>query len=188
MLRIASLAALAFVGFASDVKAQDFGLSEIRGGAMIHGVELSGHPNFFDSIHLNQFEDVNFEALFRSPQLGAFQWLGSPRPAVGFTISTQGYESFVHGGLNWHWQFGQSPFFAELGLGLTVHDGYLSNAPQGYRDLGCRVLSYQQADLGVDLNDHWTAMLTMEHSSHAALCGADNQGINELGVRMGYKF
>ena len=188
VLRIVGIAALALISGATDVNAKDFGLSEIRGGAMVHGVELSGHPNFFDSIDLSRFDDVNFEALFRSPEIGAFQWLGAPRPAVGFTISTKGYESFVHGGLDWHWQFGQTPFFAELGLGLSVHDGYLHDAPTGYRDLGCRVLAYERADLGVNLSEHWSAMLTMEHSSHAALCGADNQGINELGVRVGYKF
>src|SRR2546430_16083745 len=107
---------------ATGVNAADFGLSEIRGGAMVHGVELggSGVPDFFDSIHLDRLEDVNFEALFRSPQLGVFQWMGAPRPALGATISAKGYESFVHGGLDWHWQFGQSPFFAELGLGVSV--------------------------------------------------------------------
>ena len=191
MLRIAGgLAAALLVCLATGANAQDFGLSEIRGGVMIHGIQFGGgrEPPFFESIHLDRMEDVNFEALFRSPEIGAFQWLGSPRPAFGATFSTKQYESFVHGGLDWHWQFGTSPFFAEVGLGLSIHDGYLHGAPADYQNLGCRVLSYQQADLGMNLNDHWTAMLTFEHNSHAYLCGPDNEGINELGVRVGYKF
>jgi hypothetical protein len=31
-------------------------------------------------------------------------------------------------------------------------------------------------------------MLTLEHPSHPGLCGADNRGITNLGVRVGFRF
>lgn len=187
-MSVAKLAfAVALAGLPTAALAQDFGVDEVRAGAMLHGVELGGGP-LFSSIHFDRLEDVNFEVLFRSPQIDAFEWLGSPRPAIGGTINTKGLENMVHANLNWHVPLGDTPFFVEGGLGLSLASGYDSGAPSGYRDLGCNVLAYMQGSVGMDLGQNWDVMATFEHSSHGWICGTNNDGLNGLGLRVGYKF
>lgn len=186
-MKVANLVVAALALIPTGALAQDFGIDELRAGAMIHGVELGGGP-LFSSIHLDRFEDVNFEVLFRSPQIDAFEWLGSPRPAIGGTFSTKGLENMVHANLNWHVPLGDTPFFVEGGFGLAAVSGYDHNAPSGYRNLGCNVMAYFQGNVGMDLGQNWDVMATFEHSSHGWTCGTDNDGLNGLGIRVGYKF
>jgi hypothetical protein len=71
LFRIGFIVAAAFTGLATGGgKAQDFGLSEIRGGAMIHGVELSGHPNFFDTSAVPLAADWCLSVAGRTPPGG----------------------------------------------------------------------------------------------------------------------
>ncbi|WP_143145781.1 acyloxyacyl hydrolase [Devosia enhydra] len=166
---------------------QDFGLSEIRVGPMFHGLEATSE-SLLNPFETGQLEDVSFEILWRTPDIDALYWLGSPRPAVGGTLNLKGREQMVHAGLNWHLPIFDTPFWVEGGLGLAAISGYTHDAPPGYRNLGCHVTGYFQGSIGADIGDDWTAMLTVEHSSHAWLCNPENSGLNSLGVRIGYKF
>ena len=54
--------------------------------------------------------------------------------------------------------------------------------------VGCSVLFRESASVGANLTESSSIMLTLEHASHAGLCGEDNRGITNLGVRVGFKF
>lgn len=182
-LIIAGLAALA----ATPVVAQEFltGSFELRGGPAFHGLEFN--HKLFDPFTYGQLEDVSVELIY-TPPVNPLVLLGSPRFAVGGTFNTRGLEQMVHANLNWHTSVLGSPIYLEGGLGVAGVTGYLHDAPDGYRNLGCNVMGYFQAGIGADLGDHWTATLGVEHESHMWVCGSDNDGLNSLSLKVGYKF
>lgn len=182
-----SLAGLAVL--ASPALGQSDIVSELRVGAAFEGVELNpAFPLLPESVPLDRLHKVSFEVLFRSPEVDAFAWLGSPRPSVGATISLSGEDSWAKAGLSWQWQLGETPLFVGAELGGAIHNGYLHDAPEGRRNFGCRTLFYGQATIGADIADKVTASLNFEHGSHAWTCGPVNSGFNAVGFRLGYRF
>lgn len=167
-----------------------FGIQEVRLGPALSNLELNPTRMLFEpdlsSFLKARLDTIQFDVIMRSPEL--FAWIGSPRPSLGGVINVMGYESMVHAGLNWQVRLGESPFYTEFGLGLGVHNGYLTGAPVGYRDLGCRVLNEWQYGAGYDVNDKIAVTATWKHVS-GFLFGCDpNDGINTFGVTAGWKF
>ena len=164
-------------------------LSEVRVGIMAHGASFQflpiiDPPTKWD---LSDLSDVAFDLLFRSPQNQAFQWIGSPRPNFGGTINFSGKESLFHAGLTWHAQLFSSRFYLEGTFGAAAQTGYLSDAPPGHRNMGCRVNFYEVFAAGMDVTQNLTATLTWEHTSNASLC-PHNDALTNIGMRVGYKF
>lgn len=171
---------------AQELGAQNFGVSEIRGGVMAHSVDEHTGNSTFGFLNLTRIQDANVELLF-TPFEGT-EWLGSPRPTIGATLNFGGLESQAYAGLTWHAQLFDTPVFVEGLFGAAVHNGQLHNAVYPARSLGCPVLFHEAASLGYNISDNSDVMLTVEHSSHAGLCGDDNRGLTNLGVRFGFKF
>lgn len=176
--------------------AQQFGLSEVRVGGAISNLELSlvevvpGMHFFpdFNSFQKGRLDSVEFEALFGTPWPDVFRWIGSPRPSIGGVINLGGYESLVHAGLDWHLPLGDTPFYLEAGVGMGIHNGYLTNPPPGFHELGCRTLVHYEYGAGVNLTPNVTATLQWQHMSNIIMgCGL-NQGLNHLGLEVGWKF
>jgi lipid A 3-O-deacylase len=107
-----------------------------------------------------------------------------PRPHLGGSLSTGGGSSQLFGGLTWTVPL-PSIFFLEASFGGTIHDAALENAPIA---VGCRVLFRESVGLGVELGPHWRVMGGIDHSSHANLCGDDNDGLTHIGGSIGYRF
>jgi len=176
--------------------AQSIGLSEVRVGPALSNLELSLYQvlpriHFFpdpESLNKGRLDSVEFELLWQTPWPDVFKWIGSPRPSVGGLVNLGGYESLVHAGLDWHLPLGPTPFYLEAGVGLGLHTGYLDNAPPGFHNLGCPVLVHYQYGAGVNLTPNVTATLQWQHMSNILFgCGL-NQGLNDLGVEIGWKF
>lgn len=182
--RLAFVLCLALAG-AVPAAAQEFGVAELRAGVMAHSVDEPG-PNGAP-LNLTRIEDITFEALFTSPDVAAFHWIGRPRPSVGATVNLAGRESLVRLGLTWHVPLGDSPVFVEGTFGGALHNGALNGATPPSRNLGCSLMFYESAGLGVNVSDSMTMMLALEHSSNANLC-SDNRGLTNVGVKIGYKF
>lgn len=167
--------------------AQQSIVSEVRLGIVAHDAHPGYLPFNVSQFRLDQIEDLNFEVLFRSPDLDVFRWIGAPRPSVGATINFDNQVSMAHLGLTWQAHILESPFFVEGTLGAAIHNGPLSGAIGRVRPQGCRVQIYSAASLGVDLTDKFTAMLTYEHMSNREMCSY-NYGLSNLGIRIGAKF
>jgi len=192
LLSVFALSILSCPAVAQDVglSAPGIGLSEIRGGAALTSLELIPHtyvipdPQSFDMARL---DGAQFDLLFRSPDMDVFRWLGAPRPSIGGLLSLSGHESFIHAGVDWHQQLGTSRFYVEEGIGVGFHDGYFKDAPPGYRDLGCGTLFHWEFGAGMNLTDNLTLTAQWQHMSNVNQCPY-NQGLNDLGFEVGWKF
>lgn len=190
---ISRLAPAALALFAADVaQAQDygtgFGVDELRGGLFFHSVDHAPPGSFLGFLDTTRLQDANIELLFTPFDLGDFNWIGKIRPHLGATVNFGGLESQVYAGLSWTWHVFDGPVFIEGTFGGALHNGAISGAIYPARNLGCSALFRESASIGFDITEQASVMLTVEHSSHAGLCGAGNMGITNLGVRAGWKF
>lgn len=195
LLRNLGLAVAAVFGLAMPVAAQDLlspqplagVIDELRFGVAAHQAHYTLFPTALDQWRLNQIEDVSFDVLFVSPDMDAFRWIGSPRPEVGATLNLAGHDSIAHLALTWQLPVFDTPVFLEGSFGAAIHDGYLTGAPVGRQNFGCRVNFYERYGIGANINDHTTVSLQYEHTSNAELC-PPNGGLSNLGLRVGWKF
>lgn len=162
-------------------------IDEVRVGVHAHDAHYSLWPVHVGEWDLSNIHDVSFDVLFLSPQVDAFRWIGSPRPELGTTINFLGLESTFHAGLTWQVPVFETPFFLEGTFGGAFHTGYMTGAPDGRRNLGCRINFYERFGVGVNIAENATAVLTYEHMSNAELCDA-NAGYSNVGLRIGLKF
>ncbi len=165
---------------------QDFGLSEFRAGLFYHSIDDVG-PGGVGNTNFTRPGDINFEALFKTPELDVFYWIGSPRPTIGANINTGGLESFIRLGLTWHLPIFDTPFYLEGQFGGALHNGDLKGAVFPRRNLGCSLMFYESAGVGVNIGDNLTVTGVIEHSSTANIC-LPNRGLTNLGVKIGYRF
>ncbi len=168
-------------------------IDEIRLGVMEHdiGVFNEGAGNTEDG------RNLTIEVLAGSP--GFLRWALSPRPVASFSWNDSGDTNF--GGLGLAWQTPrQHRFFAEAGVGYVIHDGVVELPtdpadPTRIRLANTRVI-YGSRDLfrstfgfGVRVTDRIDAQLTFEHLSHGQILGSGkNEGLDTVGVRLGYHF
>jgi lipid A 3-O-deacylase len=162
-------------------------VDEVRVGLHYHSIYWTMLPLNPQDWYWNDLEDVSLDVLFTTPDVDAFRWIGSPRPEVGATINTAGYDSLYHLGLTWQLPVFDTPVYLEGTFGAAMHDGYLDNPPAGYREFGCRVNFYERFGVGAHVTENVTATLTYEHTSNAGLC-EHNAGLSNFGVRLGWKF
>lgn len=172
-------------GRAMAQDAYDFGLDEVRGGLLFHSVDHAPPGMFIDTARLH---DLNVELLWRPFDLGDWNWLGEIRPHLGGTFNFGGLESQVYAGLTWTHYIAGGPVFIEGSFGGTIHNGALSGATLPARNLGCSVLFRESAAIGYQFSEQANVSLMVDHSSHAGLCGANNYGLTNLGLRFGWKF
>jgi hypothetical protein len=124
-----------------------------------------------------------FFAPFGSSEDGLHKAL-TPRVQVGVSGGASATDQ-IYAGLNWHLPIGDR-FFAEAGIGGTVHNGSLDSG-DGPR-LGCRLLFRENFVLGVKVTEKVSLMATADHSSHANICDGPNDGLTHAGLAIGVKF
>lgn len=152
-------------------------ISELRLGAVNHDVGPFS-SNKEDGI------DANLEILLLSPQfLGV---LFSPRPHIGLTINTQGNTSLAYFGLSWEWTFWNN-WFAGFSGGGSVHDGKLSTVDTDRKELGCRILFRTTVEAGYRFGGRHSLSGIWSHNSNANICDK-NEGLENVGIRYGYRF
>lgn len=162
------------------------GVDEVRGGVLAQGCCGNG-SNKEDGV------SINLEALFDSPRF--LSVLGAPRPLIGASVATDGdATSQLYGGFEWKLDF-TDRFFAAATAGATIHNGE-TDAFDPVADAGrvmdtvfygCRVLFRIGGDLGYRLTERVNASVHWNHISNAGLC-SDNEGLDHLGLRVGYSF
>lgn len=158
-------------------------ISEIRGGVLNHDEgpfsrnKEDGNP------------DINAEILFVSPD--ALDVIWSPRPHIGADINTGGDTSSVYAGLSWEW-FLWRDIFAGFSLGGAVHDGETTLSATDpdktkRKELGCSLLFRESVEIGWMVTPNHGLSLMLDHISNAKLCD-ENEGLENMGIRYGYRF
>lgn len=152
---------------------------EVFGGVFAHDVKTG--------ITASGIEDgIDFQLGYRGERFGNSDNRWVPSPYVFVSVNSVGDTNFAAAGLSW--KFGNKLYFRP-GVGIAVHDGPEAVEPGVDRiDFGSRVLFEPEAALGYQFTDRVSAEFSIVHLSHATLFGRQNPGIDNLGVRMNYRF
>jgi len=164
--------------------------SEIRAGVLKHAVSMIGNTTKETGI------DGNVEVLFGSP--GWLEWAWSPRPHIGASFNTSSTNTdLAYSGLTWEWKPRKS-FFFDFSFGFAVHNGelaYDSNSDEPFpedagrhREFGCRWLFRESLEAGWIFAKRHALSLMWAHYSHGGICADQNEGLDNAGVRYGYRF
>ncbi len=169
---------MVLAGLPHAVAAEEGFLSEIKLGALAHDVPVLASRD-------ESGVDFNVEVLFESPS--ALAALGAPRPHLGASINGSGDTSQAYAGLTWEWKPFAAPVWGALSLGGAVHDGELHAVREDRKALGSRVLFRLAAEVGYDVTESVRVSLLWDHISNAELA-EENEGLNNVGVRLGHRF
>ncbi|MCG8440447.1 MAG: acyloxyacyl hydrolase [Caulobacterales bacterium] len=187
MMRRLAPAACAMLALGAPAWSTDI-IDEARVGVLAHDLTNSAE----------QGPQVAGEILFTSPPL--LRRAGSPRPFVYGSFNTQGLTDIGSAGLAWRREL-PLRLSVEGAVGLAYHDGVLDvsldrmteeeavRTKQTRALLGSHVLF--RTALGVDarVSERWSVGIYYEHFSHGQILGEGrNQGLDELGARIGYHF
>ncbi|MBU1175620.1 MAG: acyloxyacyl hydrolase [Alphaproteobacteria bacterium] len=171
--------------------ARQYGVSELRAGLFLDDLEQAYPFPFLvlpETIDLGKWQNLTGEVLFSLPDVDMVRWLGSPRIGLGGSLNFTGKISYARLAAVWHIPIFETGIFIEPMVGGMVHNGYLTNAPPGKRNMGCTAIYFYGGNIGYDINDKLNIMATFEHGSHYGQCGTTtNDGVNRMGLRVGWK-
>lgn len=181
---------LAFFTAAAPRAARAGVLDEIWVGGFAHDVSDIGHDNGKES----GTEDTILEADTARP--GVLRILGAPRIGLSLGLNSAGLTNSGAVSLVWdHHLFG--PLYGSVDLGMGLSDG-VSQTPAGVAGvydqqhrllLGSKVLFREAAGVDWRLNDRWSIGGEFVHFSNGLILAKDhNQGVNDAGIRLGYRF
>lgn len=121
-------------------------------------------------------------------------WRGDPVTALG--IQPHAFVSLNSSGNTHYAALGISRKFGERvyvrpGVGIAIHTGSATKHQiDGNHEIefGSRVLFAPELAVGAKLNERMSVELSWVHLSHATLLSDQNPGIDNVGVRLNYKF
>jgi hypothetical protein len=191
-IAIAIVTTLVFL-FPARSQAQNITYSEFKFGVWDHDVHfLGGHEKGVD---------INPEFIFASPVTedmlanapSWLRWALQPRPTVGGAINTAGDTDQAYIGATWAWMLASNIINPGDGIALGYffgpgfNDGKIGPAPPDRQALGSYVLFREAVDLGYQINPTWEVSAYIDHISNGGLAKY-NQSINDVGLRLGYRF
>ena len=173
-MKLPSLALLAIIpaSFAATPAQAD----EIIGGLYVHDVDT-----FLTIAGVEDGMDVQLG--WRGDRIGKTPL----QPHAFFAVNTSGSTNYAAVGLSA--KFGKTVFIRP-GLGIAVHTGSTKHYQiEGNDELefGSRVLFEPELGIGVNVNERMSIEASWVHMSHATLFSDQNPGIDNLGVRFGFK-
>ena len=110
------------------------------------------------------------------------------QPYVFGSLNSDGNTHFVAAGISA--KFGDK-IFIRPGVGIAVHSGSAANFDNPFNDeieFGSRVLFEPELGIGARLSDRATIEASWVHLSQGQVFGRQNPGIDNLGVRLSYRF
>jgi len=151
---------------------------EVRAGILDHDTD-----DLWSGFNRESGVDANLEFIF-TPHLEALG--GTVRPALGGSVNSAGDTSKAYLAARWEVEPTDNLFFA-LGIGGAVHSGELELVDNDRKALGSRVLLYFPIELGYRFDNQYSISAFFDHVSNAWLADP-NEGMDTLGVRLGYRF
>jgi lipid A 3-O-deacylase len=155
--------------------------------ALVHELKLGllDHDtgNLWSGFNREEGVDINFEAIF-TPSVDLV--IATLRPAVGASFNTEGDTSKIYVDARLERDF-ESGIFLAAGIGAAVHDGKLNDGHRDRKALGSRVLFHIPVEIGYRFDEHHGLSVYFDHVSNAFLAD-ENDGMDTLGMRYGYRF
>jgi len=158
-------------------------------------------PPFIDEIRFGASASIQVDDIYEP---GAFPWvtlyfdplerdsvsnfgeqLLRPRLNVGAMVSTSGQASQLLAGATWTVDLTDA-LFVEVGLGGALTNAALDGNGPGPK-VGCPLLFHESIAAGVRIDENWSVLAIVEHSSNAGLCDK-NAGLTYAGIGLGYRF
>lgn len=175
---------------ASTGKAPGGVLSEIKGAVIIHDVlrDNDAKDGEANSVDIGG-ELLSIPIIFANPDNTFLRILSQPRAHLGGLANTSGHTSQGYLGLTWDHQF-ESRVFVEFAFGFALHDGQLKGEvpPNNRPNLGSQVLFREGLDVGYRLESGHSIAVHASHISNAGWFAKENDGMNFVGARYGYRF
>lgn len=166
--------------FSSPVFADDLegSVHEVSFGILDHDTD-----NLWSGFSRESGIDINAEVLFNSVY-DVFG--GNIHPAVGASINTSGDTSKAYAGLRYRYELDNGLFFG-LGLGIAAHNGESKLVQANKKALGSTLLFHIPAEIGYRFTKKYAASIYFDHISNG-YTQDENEGLDTLGVRIGYRF
>jgi lipid A 3-O-deacylase len=173
--------------------AANAGVDEVHVGVMAHNICVTNCKN----ADKEDGPNVEFQVSFDSPSF--LGWAGSPQPYIMASVNVAGETSFGGVGLEWRWDFADG-WALEPGVGYVIHNGEVDNpyangtpeAAEFFEEhilFGSEDLFRTSLGLTRDFEGPLEAQVFFSHLSHGQIIGSGrNQGVDQLGVRIGYQF
>jgi hypothetical protein len=152
---------------------------EVFGGVYSHDVKTGLTKSGFE-------RGADFQLGWRGGRIEALRAVGAPSPHVFGSLNSTGATHYAAAGISW--KIGRS-FYGRPGVGLAVHSGPGRVVPgDGRIDFGSRILFALEMGLGAQLNEQLSVEASIVHLSHGQLFSPQNPGLDNIGVRLNYRF
>lgn len=152
---------------------------EIIGGVYAHDVKTGITASGFE-------RGVDLQIGWRGDRIQALRAIGAPSPHAFVSVNSAGETNFAAAGISW--KIGRQ-LYLRPGIGVAVHDGPSDFRPRERRILfGSRILFEPEIGVGAQLGERLSIEASWVHLSHGTLFGANNPGMDTIGVRFGYRY
>ena len=169
----------------SDKSKNLLGIYELKQGLLAHD------RGWFGTNREGFGPDYIFELMFNSPNFMNRFW--SPKPILGLKQTSSGGSSLYYGGLTWDFKISEKWFFSGT-TGIAYTNGLTKlnkgAVPTGDKKIqfGSKILHRGALEIGWNFYGKDTISLMFSHVSHASMLDEKNQGMDEFGIRYGYRF
>jgi lipid A 3-O-deacylase len=163
---------------ADDFMDDDGFIHEFKVGFLKHDVD-----NLWSSFSRESGWDLDLELSF-TPSVEL--WGGKVRPALGGSLNSSGHTNNIYLDGRWEYELNESLYTA-VGIGLTVHNGEKHLIRNDRKALGSKLLLHFPIELGYRLDDHNSISAYFDHMSNG-YTQSENEGMDSLGLRYGYRF
>ena len=188
-----AFAAVLAVFYPAISQAQNITYSELKLGIWAHD------PSILEG--REKGVDINPEIIFASPVTDDMLanappwllWALQPRPTIGASINTAGYTDQFYAGGTWSWMLLHNLINPGDGINFSFffgpggNDGQIHNGTATRKALGSHILFREAFELGYQINPTWEISVYLDHISNGGLV-KENQSINDLGARVGFRF
>ena len=125
---------------------------------------------------------IDVQVNFKSPEF--LGWAFSPKPYIAIAPNASGDTSFAAVGLEWRWEFVDGWAFVPA-FGYAVHDGEVKNA---YTNGTPQATQFSDDHVLYGSRDLFRTALGLQREFGQILGSGRNQGTDQAGVRIGYRF